>query len=161
MLVRLYDLPPLEPALRAAAARGFVVRRALVVERPLVLEWVGVHFPASAAEVDVAFARLPVSCFIAVRQGAIAGFACHDATAPNFFGPEAVQADVRGLGVGRALLLATLYAQHAQGYAYAIIGAVGPAVFYAKVVGAVAIAGSSPGIYAGRLRVPRSGGRDG
>lgn len=36
-----------------------------------------------------------------------------------------------------------------QGYAYAIIGGVGPAEFYAKAVGAVLIEGSSPGIYQG------------
>jgi hypothetical protein len=31
--------------------------------------------------------RQPVSGFIAVQEGKIAGFACHDATCPNFFGP--------------------------------------------------------------------------
>ena len=57
----------------------------------------------------------------------------------------------RGRGVGRALLLSALHAQRAQGYAYAIIGGVGPADFYAKTVGAVPIAGSTPGIYDGML----------
>jgi hypothetical protein len=33
------------------------------------------------------------------------------------------------------------------GYAYAIIGGAGPTAFYAKTVGAVAIEGSTPGIY--------------
>ena len=37
-------------------------------------------------------------------------------------------------------------------YAYAIMGAVRPAEFYAKAVGAVPIPGSTPGIYAGLLR---------
>jgi len=37
------------------------------------------------------------------------------------------------------------------GYAYSIIGGVGPAGFYAEAVGAVPIAGSTPGIYARML----------
>jgi hypothetical protein len=36
-----------------------------------------------------------------------------------------------------------------QGYAYAIIGGVGPATFYEKAVGAKLIEGSDPGIYKG------------
>ena len=39
----------------------------------------------------------------------------------------------------------------AQGYAYGIIGGVGPASFYEKAVGAVLIDGSNPGIYQGIL----------
>jgi hypothetical protein len=38
-----------------------------------------------------------------------------------------------------------------QGFGYAIIGGVGPAAYYSKVVGAVAIEGSEPGIYRGLL----------
>jgi len=45
------------------------------------------------------------------------------------------------------LLLSALHAQRAQGYAYSIIGGVGPAGFYATTVGAVPIEGSTPGIY--------------
>ncbi len=151
MLVRLYALPELAPALAHCAAQGVTVRRALVTEQSNVIAFVRQHFPGAAAEAGAAFSRLPVSCFIALRAGQVAGFACHDATAPNFFGPEGVAADVRGQGIGRALLLATLHAQRAQGYAYAIIGGVGPAAFYARTVGAVDIAGSTPGIYAGLL----------
>lgn len=151
MLVRLYALPDLDPALAHCAAQGVAIRRALVPEQPDVIAFVRQHFPGAAAEVEIAFSRLPASCFIAVRTLHIVGFACHDATAPNFFGPEGVALDARGKGIGRALLLATLHAQRAQGYAYAIIGGVGPAAFYAKAVGAVDIAGSTPGIYAGLL----------
>ena len=39
-----------------------------------------------------------------------------------------------------------------DGYAYAIIGGVGPAAFYASAVGAIPIEGSSPGIYRDPLR---------
>ena len=154
MLVRLYALPDMAPALARCAGHGVTIRRALSAEKAHITGWVHRHFPSAEAETDVAFARLPVACFIAIRAQQLLGFACFDATAPNFFGPEGVTASARGQGVGTALLLAALHAQRAQGYAYAIIGGVGPAAFYAKVAGAVDIAESTPGMYAGIL--PRS-----
>jgi Acetyltransferase (GNAT) family len=152
MLVRLYDLPGLDAALDAASRQGITVRRAIGPEKLAVTAWVEAKFPASAAEVEIACCRLPIACFIALRGQQIVGFACYDATARNFFGPEAVVEDERGRGVGRTLLLAALHAQREQGYAYAIVGGVGPAAFYAKSAGAIPIAGSDPGIYAGMLR---------
>ena len=152
MLVRLYDLPPLDAALEALAAHGVQVRRALVPEKPRVLAWMDTHFAAWAPEVEATFARLPVACFVALREQELLGFACYDGICRNFFGPTAVLEAERGRGIGRALLLAALHAQRAQGYAYSIIGRVGPAEFYANTVGAVPIEGSNPGIFAGRLR---------
>ena len=151
MLVRLYALPNLDEAVAACAARGVTIRRALTPEKVAVIDWVRAHFARSVAEVETAFAQTPVTCFIAVRDSTMLGFACHDATCRNFFGPEGVAARERGRGIGRALLLAALHAQRAQGYAYAIIGGVGPAQFYAKAIGAIDIPGSTPGIYAGML----------
>lgn len=154
MLVKLWDLPPLEPALAQAASRGVAIRRALAPEKPLVLDWMREHFAAWSAEVDVAFARLPVACFVAVRGSELLGFACHDAIAPDYFGPTGVVEPARGQGIGRALAIAAMHALKAQGYAYAIVGGVGPAAFYEKAFGAIAIPGSSPGLYAGMLRAP-------
>ena len=151
MLVRLYDLPPLPDALAAAARHGVTIRRALAPEKGAVVAWVRAHFASSVTEVEAAYCRMPIACFVAVRDAHVVGFACHDATCANFFGPEGVIEAERGRGVGRALLLAALHAQRAQGYAYAIIGGVGPAEFYARAVGATPIAGSTPGIYAGML----------
>ena len=158
MLVRLYDLPDLPQALDGARRVGISVRRALAPEVAAVSAWAQEHFPRSAAEVGIACARMPISCFIAVREGRIIGFACYDATARNFFGPEAVIEAERGRGVGRTLLLAALHAQREQGYAYSIVGGVGPAEFYARTVGAVAIAGSTPGIYGDLLSCPPASG---
>lgn len=158
MLVKLYDLPGQDEAMAALARQGVTVRRALAPEREAVLVWVRAHFPNSAAEVGTAFERVPATCFIALRDHEMLGFACHDVTCRNFFGPEGVAAAERGRGIGRALLLAALHAQHAQGYAYAIIGGVGPAEFYAKTVGAVPIAGSTPGIYADPLPYMKEAG---
>ena len=147
MLVRLYAIPGLDPVLDMLAQRGIAVRRAIAPQKPKVVDWVRERFPGSVAEVETAFGQVPVTCFVALRDATLVGFACYDVTARNFFGPEGVDAAARGQGIGRALLLSALHAQRAQGYAYSIIGGVGPAGFYAKAVGAVAIEGSTPGIY--------------
>lgn len=147
MLVKLYELPQLQPVITAVAREGCVIRRALILDKSAVLAWLSVTFPSWCAEAEASFCRMPVSCFIAERNQAVVGFACYDATCPNFFGPTGVAPGERGRGIGRALLLAALHAQHAQGYAYAIIGGAGSAAYYAKAVGAVLIEGSTPGIY--------------
>ena len=152
MLVRLYDLPELEPAIAAVATHAVVIRRPLAPDKPGVLAWVRQHFERSAAEVETAFAQVPATCFVALRESALLGFACYDVTCRNFFGPEAVAASERGKGIGRALLLAALHAQRDAGYAYAIIGGVGPAEFYTKTCGAVLIEGSDRGVYVDMLK---------
>jgi predicted N-acetyltransferase YhbS len=101
--------------------------------------------------VSVGFARQPLTVFVALREGRLAGFAAYECTRRNFFGPTGVVEGERGRGIGRALLVACLWAMREMGYAYAIIGGVGPAEFYARAVGAMPIDGSSPGIYADPL----------
>ena len=158
MLVRLYDLPKSSPV-EALRVDGIEVRRALAPERHVVVSWVREHFGEGwASECDVSFSRLPISCFRAQRGQDVLGFACYDATAKGFFGPTGVLERERKRGIGTALLLMTLEAMAAEGYAYAIIGGAGPADFYAKAVGAVPIAGSEPGIYANLLRSGRRPG---
>ena len=152
MLVKLYELPDSQTAYERLSKAGITTRRALVPEKHKVVAWVRNAFSeAWASEVEVAFSRQPVSCFIAVQQKNILGFACHDATCRNFFGPTGVDPKVRQSGIGKALLFACLEDMRQQGFGYAIIGGVGPAEFYAKAVGAVAIDGSEPGIYRGLL----------
>ena len=90
-----------------------------------------------------------------MKFGQVIGFACFDATCRGFFGPIGVADEARRRGVGRALLLATLHAMSAAGYAYAIIGGAGEPLFFAKTVGAVEIPDSTPGIYRDRLRAPK------
>jgi GNAT superfamily N-acetyltransferase len=150
LLVRLYDLPPAAPAVDKLVGQGIVVRRAAAMERAALIEFARAHGSEGwASECEVAFARLPIACFVAVdgKTDALIGFACHEATCRDFFGPELVHPDWRGKGVGHALLLVTLEAMRAQGYAYAIIGWASSAEFYQRAVGAVVIEGSEPGIY--------------
>src|SRR4051794_30927105 len=127
LLVKLYDLPDSTVSLKKLRKRGIDIRRALAPEKTFVTDWVRRTFSTAwANECDVAFSRLPVSCFVAVNSSALLGFACYDATCKGFFGPTGVDPTSRGTGVGTALLLVTLSAIAAHGYAYAIIGGVGP-----------------------------------
>lgn len=152
MLVKLYTLPELAPVVLQQNQAGIAIRRALPPEKHLVTKWITDTFAALwASECDVAFTRQPPSCFLAIDQGNLCGFACYEATCKNFFGPTGVSESHRGRGIGKALLLACLHAMRVEGYAYAIIGGVGPAEFYQKTVGAIEIEGSTPGIYKGLL----------
>ena len=153
MLVKLYTLPPLKPELERQQNLDIVIRRALVPEKHLVLDWVEKHFTSYwRSETDVCFSRQPVSCFIATHHDAMIGFGCYDAMLRGFFGPTGVSEAARGKGSGKALLLACLHAMWEVGYGYAIIGGVGPADFYTKAVGAQLIEDSTPGVYQGLLR---------
>lgn len=153
LLVRLYDLPPLTPALEKITAAGFQVRRALAPEKHLVSRWVGEQFSAAwASECEVAFSRQPVACFLAVKGQTLCGFGAYEATCRNFFGPLGIAPEHRATGLGTALLLAGLHAMHDEGYAYAIIGGAGPVDFFRNAVAAHLIEQSAPGIYRGMLR---------
>jgi GNAT superfamily N-acetyltransferase len=154
MLVKLYELPDLAPALERTTAAGVTIRRGLAPEKHLVVEWVRDHFEDHwASETDVAFARQPVSCFVATEQGQMLGFACYDTTARGFFGPTGVDERLHGKGIGKALLLACLHDMVTQGYGYAIIGGAGPVDFYTGACNATPIDGSWPGVYRGLLGV--------
>jgi ribosomal protein S18 acetylase RimI-like enzyme len=153
MLVKLYELPPLEEELRRMEALGIAVRPALAPERRQALEFVRTHFSARwEDEAAIGLTRMPMGCHIAVRDGGILGFACWDVVARGFFGPLGVLPETRGMGVGRALTLSCLHAMRGYGYGYAVIGSVGPAAFYEKCCGARIIEDSSPGVYLGMLR---------
>ena len=159
MLVRLYALPDPAAAFARAARAGVHIRRAEHNEREGLVAFVRATFGERwVAECLAAFDRRPIGCFVAVRGDAIRGFACHDVTCRNFFGPAGVAADDRGRGTGAALTLAALAAMREAGYAYAIVGGVGPAAFYARVAGAVPIEGSTPGIYAPAPPIPPNTG---
>ena len=148
MLVRLYDLPDTTALYAEVAAKGVTLRRARAFEKHTVAEFVKTHFsPKWVSEVEVALTRQPVACFIATREKQILGFACFDTTQRGFFGPTGVAENARGLGLGKALLLKSLEALREIGFAYAIIGGVGPKEFYAKACGAIEIPGSDPGTY--------------
>ena len=154
MLVKLYALPDLAPALADPRMAGVAIRRALAPEKHVVTDWVRATFdsPGWASECEASILRQPPACFVAVENETLIGFGCYDATARGVFGPTGVEAAARGRGIGAALLLACLHDMRAQGYAYAIIGWAGPQDFYARIAGATPIPDSEPGLYAGLLR---------
>ncbi|MBN1411557.1 MAG: GNAT family N-acetyltransferase [Spirochaetales bacterium] len=148
MLVKLYDLPDPGPLYNQLKEKGIIIKRAISPEMHKIVDWVKKYFHSGwASECEVCFSNKPVSCFIAVKNNKILGFACYESSSRNFFGPTGVDKRKRGLGIGKALLLRSLYAMKEEGYAYAIIGGVGPSQFYAKTANAVLIEGSVPGIY--------------
>jgi predicted N-acetyltransferase YhbS len=153
MLVNLLRLPPADEALEELRAAGVVVRRARPWELTQVRGFVMDNFSrAWADEVSTGLVRQPLTVFVALREGRLVGFAAYECTRRNFFGPTGVMEEERGRGVGRALLLAALRGLRELGYAYAVIGGVGPAAFYERAAGARLIPDSSPGVYADPLR---------
>ncbi len=149
LLVRLYDLPG------ASATAAGEIRRAFSAERDLICAWVTENFtPAWTAECAGCFAGGRPTCFVAVENGNLTGFACYDTTARGMFGPIGVAEAARNRGVGRALLLATLRDMAAAGYAYAIVGGAGAEsiAFYREAVHAIEIPDSAPGFYRGLLK---------
>lgn len=152
MLVRLYDLPESSALYADVSSKGVTLRRARAFEKHSVAAFARANFSEKwVSEVEVALTRQPVACFIATRDKQILGFACFDTTQRGFFGPTGVSENARGLGLGKALLLKSLEALREIGYAYAIIGGVGPKEFYAKACGAIEIPASDPGTYSDLL----------
>jgi GNAT superfamily N-acetyltransferase len=149
MLVKLYNLKP-DNNYEDLCSKGITIRRALPPEKHCVISFVVNKFSEHwASECDVAFSNKPVSCYIAIKDKKIIGFACYEATCRDFFGPTGVDNDYRTQGIGKSLLVKCLEAMKEMGYGYAIIGGAGPLEFYAKAVQAEVIEGSIPGIYEG------------
>jgi GNAT superfamily N-acetyltransferase len=152
MLVNLLLVESSEPLLARLRERNINIRRANPWELSRVREFASQWSPAWGDEVAVGFSRQPIAVFIAVMDGEIAGFCAHESSCRDYLGPIGVSEALRGQGIGKGLLLASLHAMRELGYAYAIIGAVGPTEFYAKNCGAVPIDNSGRGIYVNQLK---------
>jgi GNAT superfamily N-acetyltransferase len=152
MLVSLLNLPDDTQEVEKLKSQGINIRRVNNYERSLLRKFVLDNFSAAwADEVEAAFSYQPVTCFIATYEKKIVGFAAYECTRRDFFGPTGVHPDFRGRGIGKALLIASLRAMLELGYAYAIIGGVGPMEFYSSCVGAIPIPDSTPGVYTDML----------
>ncbi len=153
MLIKLYKLADDWPFLAEQQALGIRIRKPIGLEKHGIIAWVSDNFGAGwASETDVALSNKPVTCFVAVKDANIIGFACYDATALGFFGPIGVAKSHRKKGTGTALMTACLLDMKLKGYGYAIVGAVRDTNYYRNAVGAIEIPDSSPGIYHSQIR---------
>lgn len=147
MLVHLPDLP------ESPSDGKIVFRRANTWDTNALCGWVLRNFSEGWADcVEVALKSRPVTCFIAVEpeeanyhRQKILGFACYDVAGKGVFGPMGVKTSERKRGLGAGVLIKTLHAMREEGYAYGIIGQIGPEEFYRKTVGATLIQYSDPG----------------
>jgi len=153
LLVNLLKLPACDPSLLATNNGKVVVRRAQPFEITPVLEFIETEFSVPwADEISVGFANKPVSVYIATADKQIVGFAGYECTRRSFFGPTGVVESMQGGGIGKALLLASLWGLREMGYVYGVIGRAGPLEFYQRTVGAIVIPDSDPGIYTDLLK---------
>jgi len=133
MLVHLYNLDFADKM----PAKDVRIVRVLSPNSDKVIAFVEAHFSKGwAAEVKAAVYRSQPTCFVALHENKIVGFAAYDATAKGYFGPIGVDQTLRGKNIGKALILHTLEAMYHDGYGYAIIGSAGDNVleFYRKTV---------------------------
>ncbi len=148
MLVKLYEIKDDWSFLFEQEKLGVTLRKPIGTEKRFIIDWVKEKFgEAWTSEADMALSNRPITCFVAIQNQTLIGFACYDATALGFFGPTGVDEECRGKGTGKALLLACMLDMKLQGYGYAIIGSIGPAEFYRKAVRAVEIPDSTPSIW--------------
>ncbi len=149
LLVNLLKLPARE----ADSAQEFNVRHAQPWELTQLREFVTENFSSKwADEMAVGFAHQPISVYVATIERKLVGFAAYECTRRAFFGPTGVAPEQRGKGIGKALLLASLWSLRDMGYVYGIIGNAGPVRFYQQTVGAIIIPDSEPGIYTDSLQ---------
>jgi GNAT superfamily N-acetyltransferase len=153
MLIKLYELEATGSFEADQKALGIELRKPIGPEKNAIIAWVFDHFGDGwASEVEVALSNQPRTCFVAVKDTQMIGFACYDATALGFFGPIGVAKSHRKRGTGRALLNACLLDMKSKGYGYAVVGGVKDMQFYKKAVGAVEIPDSDPGLYANQIK---------
>jgi len=148
MLVNLYTMPKIDLEARMSD-EGIIIKRAMALDKEKIVEFVKANFADIciewAYESEKAIFNNPPSCYLAVKDNEILGFACYDVSALGFFGPTGVAPSAQGKSIGKALLGKCLESMKEAGYGYAVIGYVTDAVtFYEKAVNATVIEGSSP-----------------
>jgi len=153
LLVNLLKLPQIDSLIDQQTAAGVNIRRSQPFEITPVRHFIEENFSVAwADEISVGFANKPISIYVATRGGRVIGFAGYECTRKAFFGPTGVDETKRGQGIGKALLIASLWGLRELGYVYGIIGGAGPIEFYQEAVGAIVIPDSEPGIYADLLK---------
>ena len=145
LLVNLYDLQCMHDD-QKLAENGIVIRRAMSPDKGKVMDFIRTHYGEGwTYESEHELMNTPVSCYIAIQNQEIVGFACYDATAKGYFGPIGIKPGQKGGGIGQSLMYETLCGMREAGYGYAIIGWVDEAVgFYEKTLKMYPIPDSEP-----------------
>ncbi|MCZ6681036.1 MAG: GNAT family N-acetyltransferase [Candidatus Poribacteria bacterium] len=121
------------------ARTGIKVRRLKREEEQTFYEWMLATWSTNwTTESCNSLKNTPVTTFLALDQdNNICGFASYDVTMfRGGFGPTGVEERMRGLGLGKILLLRCLRDMKDRGYRRSEIGWVGPISFYTHTVGA-------------------------
>ena len=149
MICSLIHLPASREIFTALRDQGVHIRRVNPWEKSKLCDFIRTHFSQGwIDETDVALSRQPVTCYVAVHNGQIIGFANYECSRRSYFGPTGVDPAWRGKGIGKALLFAALRGLRELGYTYAIIGDAGPVDFYRATVGAMPLTfGDGRGVY--------------
>lgn len=122
----------------ALASQGITIRRMIREDEPALRPWVQRNWSQNwATEACNSLQNDPVTTFVAENDRGIIGFATYDVMVmPGSFGPTGVEESMRGLGLGKILLLRCLADMKAKGYRRCEIIWVGPIAFYAHTAGA-------------------------
>lgn len=123
ILIRLYGAADHSADFAALRERGIAIKLAMDVNASEIESFVRENFSAIWAD-EARFALMRRTCYIAVEDTRLVGFACIQATAPEFFGPIGVLPDCRGRGIASALLHRAVLAMREKGYKYMVAGAV-------------------------------------
>lgn len=132
---------------------GIIIRRPHSFEKKNVLYFIANTFRDGwADEVEPAFSHIPCQCLIATdKEGDVLGFASYDVLRRGMFGPIGTRPDMRGSGIGGALLIECLRGLYNLGFPYGFIGGKNPnaASFYEHYIGNYSspIPNSEPGVY--------------
>lgn len=118
------------------ANHGIRVRRLDEADRDAFVSYIEKWGPSWRWEALASYGNDPISCHVALHQGAFVGFAAYDANLRGWFGPMGTDQEMRRFGIGRILLKRCLQDQREKGYGTAQIAWTGPYHFYAKAVGA-------------------------
>lgn len=145
LLVNLYDLQCMHDE-QKLKDNGITIRRAMSPDKGRIMDFIKTYYDEGwMYESEHAIMNTPISCYIAIKDKEIIGFACYDATAKGYFGPIGIKPGQKGGGIGQSLMYETLLGMKEAGYGYAIIGWVDEAVgFYEKTIKMYQIPDSDP-----------------
>jgi GNAT superfamily N-acetyltransferase len=114
------------------SAEGIIFRRAEIVDKEKIINWLGNKFPAWIGEVTEAFKNKPITLFICEHDENLTAFSVHEVNnkGTGWFGPMGTATELRGKGIGSILLHKCLRDLKEMGFVKAIIPWVGPIPFY-------------------------------